>query len=183
MNPAANIFLIGPMGAGKTSIGRRLAAALGMPFIDLDQAIEERSGASIALTFDIEGEAGFRRREREMLAELVERRGIVLSTGGGAVLDPINRDLLARHGFVIWLDAGVAAQLERLRHDRKRPLIGSGDRRATLEHLAAERNPMYAEIADLHIASSGHGSSGTLARHIAGLLERAWQREISDSTA
>lgn len=183
MNPAANIFLIGPMGAGKTSIGRRLAGALGMPFVDLDQAIEERSGASIALTFEIEGEAGFRRRERDLLAELVERRGFVLSTGGGAVLDPVSRELLARHGFIIWLDAGVDAQLERLRHDRKRPLIGSGDRRATLEQLAAERNPLYAAIADLHIASSGHGSSGTLARHIAAILERQWQRKAAGSEA
>lgn len=183
MNPAANIFLIGPMGAGKTSIGRRLATSLQMPFIDLDHAIEERSGASIALTFEIEGEAGFRRRERDLLGELVVRQGIVLSTGGGAVLDAGSREQLARNGFVIWLDAGIDAQLERLRHDRKRPLIGSGDRRATLEQLAAERNPLYAEIADLRIASSGFGSSGTLARHIATVLERQWQRETSRSEA
>jgi shikimate kinase len=177
MNPAANLYLIGPMGAGKTSIGRRLADALHWPFVDLDLAIEERSGASIALTFEIEGEAGFRRRESEMLAELVSRRGIVLSTGGGAVLSPYNRELLAANGFVVWLDTDIEAQLVRLKHDRKRPLIGVDDRRGRLEQLALERNPLYDAIADLRVASTGQGSSSALARHLGGLLERAWQRQ------
>ncbi|MBN8482874.1 MAG: shikimate kinase [Xanthomonadales bacterium] len=182
MNPAANLYLVGPMGAGKTSIGRRLAESLRWPFVDLDHAIEERSGASIALTFEIEGEAGFRRREADMLAELVRRRGIVLSTGGGAVLAPRNRELLAANGFVVWLDTGVEAQLVRLQHDRKRPLIGVEDRLGRLQQLALERNPLYAEVADLRVASTGQGSSSGLARHLGGLLERNWQREPAEAT-
>ncbi len=180
MNPAANLYLVGPMGAGKTSVGRRLAESLHWPFVDLDHAIEERSGASIALTFEIEGEAGFRRREAEMLAEMVRRRGIVLSTGGGAVLAPRNRELLAANGFVVWLDADVDAQLVRLQHDRKRPLIGVEDRRGRLQQLAAERNPLYAEVADLRVASVGQGSSSILARHLGGVLERNWRREPAE---
>lgn len=176
MNPAANVYLIGPMGAGKTSIGRRLAGMLQWPFVDLDQAIEERSGASIALTFEIEGEAGFRRRERELLGELVRRRGIVLSTGGGAVLSDVNREHLSHNGFIVWLDTDVNAQLARLQYDRKRPLISVSDRRGRLEQLAIERNPLYAGIADLRVTSTGQGSSGALSRHIATLLERHWQR-------
>ena len=177
MNPAASLFLIGPMGAGKTSIGRKLADMLEWPFVDLDQAVEERSGASIALTFEIEGEAGFRRRESDMLAELVKRRSSVLSTGGGAVLAPRNRQLLRDNGFVVWLDTDVEAQLARLQHDRKRPLISVDDRRSRLQQLALERNPLYAEIADLRVTSFGQGSSGALARHIGTLLERQWQRD------
>ena len=176
MNPAANLFLVGPMGAGKTSIGRRLAAQLGLAFVDLDLAFEERAGVSIALTFEIEGEAGFRRRESALLAELVGRRGIVLSTGGGAVLDPANRDCLRSHGFVVWLDADVETQLRRLHADRKRPLLGVGDRREQLERLAALRNPLYAEIADLRINASGTQGSASMARHVGALVARLWQR-------
>ena len=182
MNPAANLYLVGPMGAGKTSIGRRLAETLGWPFIDLDHAIEERSGASVALTFEIEGEAGFRRRESDLLAELVQRRGIVLSTGGGAILAPGNRELLRANGFVLWLDTDIESQLARLRHDRKRPLLGVEDRRARLEQLAIERNPLYAESADLRVASTGHGSSNALAYQIGLRLERAWQRDAVEQT-
>ncbi len=172
MDAARSLFLIGPMGAGKTSVGRRLAAMLERPFCDLDQAIEERSGASIALTFELEGEAGFRRRESELLAELVQRRGIVLATGGGAVLAPRNRELLRANGCVVWLDTGVDAQLARLRHDRTRPLIGVEDRRGRLQQLALERNPLYAEIADLRVPSAGQGNSAALAREVAALLDR-----------
>lgn len=183
MNPAASLFLVGPMGAGKTSIGRRLAETLAWPFVDLDHAVEERSGASIALTFEIEGEAGFRRRESELLGELVQRRGIVLSTGGGAVLAPRNRQLLRENGFVVWLDTDVDAQLARLQHDRKRPLISVDDRRGRLQQLALERNPLYAEIADLRIASTGQGSSGALARQVGAQLDRLWRREALDLDA
>ncbi len=176
MNPAANLILVGPMGSGKTSTGRRLAQLLQMPFVDLDQAIEQRTGASIALTFEIEGEEGFRRRESELLAELADANGIVLSTGGGAILSEANRTLMRRRGFVVWLDAGVEAQLARLRHDRKRPLLDVPDRRAKLVELAAHRNPLYAATADLRVESSGLGSSSALTRHLATLLESAWQR-------
>jgi shikimate kinase len=181
MNPASNLFLVGPMGAGKTSIGRRLAGMLEMPFVDLDHAIEERSGASIALTFELEGEAGFRRRESELLDELVQQHGIVLSTGGGAVIAAANRDLLRNHGFVIWLDTDVNAQLNRLRNDRKRPLLSVSDRRARLEQLAIERNPLYQDTADLRVSASGLGSSSSLARHIGTLIARHWQRSQNNS--
>ncbi|HNR91409.1 MAG TPA: shikimate kinase [Dokdonella sp.] len=183
MNPAANLYLVGPMGAGKTSIGRRLAEVFGMPFVDLDQVIEEHSGASITLTFEIEGEAGFRRRESRMLGELVQRRGIVLSTGGGCVLSPHNRELLRANGFVLWLDADVDSQLARLRHDRKRPLLGVDDRRARLEQLAVERNPLYAEVADLRMPSTGQGSSNALAFQVGLRLESQWRREPVEPTA
>lgn len=175
MNPAPNLFLVGPMGAGKTSIGRRLAAQLGLPFHDLDLAFEERAGVSIALTFEIEGEAGFRKRESALLAEFVQRRGIVLSTGGGAVLDAGNRDLLRNNGFVIWLDADVDTQLHRLHADRKRPLLSVGDRREQLLRLAALRNPLYAEVADLRVPASGGGSSAAMARHVGAQVMRHWQ--------
>ncbi len=169
------------MGAGKTSIGRRLASALDMPFIDLDHAVEDRSGASIALTFELEGEAGFRRRESELLAELAQRTGIVLSTGGGAVLADANREHLMRNGFVLWLDTDVDAQLNRLRNDRTRPLLSAPDRRARLERLALQRNPLYAATADLRVPASGPGSSASLAHHVLSLLARHWQHDTSRS--
>ncbi|MEZ5461004.1 shikimate kinase [Dokdonella sp.] len=174
MNPAPNLFLIGPMGAGKTSIGRRLAARLELPFIDLDLAFEERAGVSIALTFEIEGEAGFRKRESALLAELVRHRGIVLSTGGGAVLDENNRKLLRDNGFVVWLDADVETQLERLHADRKRPLLAASDRDERLRMLARQRNPLYAEIADLRITASGSASSAAMARTVGTQIARHW---------
>ena len=176
MNPAPNLFLTGPMGAGKTSIGRRLAAQLGLEFVDLDQAFEERTGASIALTFEIEGEAGFRRRESALLAELVEKSGMVMSTGGGAVLDARNRELLRSRGFVVWLDADVDTQLRRLHADRQRPLLSVGDRRLQLTRLAEIRNPLYAQIADLRIAASGSASSAVMVRQVEARLSDVWQR-------
>lgn len=181
MNPAANLFLIGPMGAGKTSIGRRLAAIIGLPFIDLDHAIEDRAGVSVALTFELEGEAGFRKRESSLLAELVQMRGVILATGGGAILAPDNRELLKSNGFVLWLDADVNAQLNRLRNDRSRPLLAVEDRRTRLDKLAIERNPLYEMTADLRIAASGMGSSASLARHVSTLLSRHWQQATSTS--
>lgn len=183
MNPAPNLFLIGPMGAGKTSIGRQLGEQLGLPFVDLDQALVERTGASIALTFEIEGEAGFRRRESELLAEMVRRRGIVLATGGGAVLDPANRELLRGNGFVVWLDADVETQLRRLHNDRQRPLLEGEDRRERLTRMAALRNPLYAEIADLHIPSSGQGTCASMARQIGARIAAMWRHTNEGSPA
>jgi shikimate kinase len=129
MNPAPNLFLIGPMGAGKTTVGRQLAELFRMPFLDLDQEIEARTGAPVGLIFEVEGEEGFRRREAALLAELAARNGLVLATGGGAVLADESRRRLRARGFVIWLDARVEAQLARLSRDRQRPLLQSGDRR------------------------------------------------------
>ncbi|HVU81811.1 MAG TPA: shikimate kinase [Rhodanobacteraceae bacterium] len=175
MNPSPNLFLIGPMGAGKSSIGRRLAERFGLPCIDLDAAIEQRTGASVATIFEIEGEAGFRRRESELLAEFTTRTGIVLATGGGAVLPIENRALLRQRGFVVWLQASVEQQLQRLARDRQRPLLDAPDRRERLEELARERDPVYAELADCSIGSGGE-SCDHAAVHIAALLEKHWQR-------
>lgn len=175
MNPAPNLFLVGPMGAGKTTIGRRLAHLLDWPFHDLDQDIEQRSGATIPLIFELEGEAGFRRREHEMLAELAALDGIVLATGGGAVLDPANRALLRARGYVVYLQTSVDQQLKRLERDRKRPLLAAPDRRERLDHLAAVRNPLYAEVADLTVLSTCDNVV-QIARDLAHTLEHRWQR-------
>ncbi|MGH8124452.1 MAG: shikimate kinase [Rhodanobacteraceae bacterium] len=175
MNPSSNLFLIGPMGAGKSSIGRRLAQHFGMTCIDLDAAVEERTGASVATIFEIEGEAGFRRRESDLLAELVERHDIVLATGGGAVLTDANRALLRRCGFVLWLETSIEQQLHRLARDRQRPLLDAPDRRKRLQQLAQERDPLYRELADLAVGSADESCQQAAAR-IAALLERYWQR-------
>lgn len=163
------------MGAGKSSIGRRLARHFGMPCIDLDAAVEERTGATVATIFELEGEAGFRRRESDLLAELVQRDGIVLATGGGAVLAPQNRPLLHEHGFVLWLETSIEQQLQRLERDRQRPLLDAPDRRARLEQLARERDPVYRELADFTVAGAGESCQHAAAR-IARLLEQHWRR-------
>ncbi len=176
MNPAPSLFLVGPMGAGKTTVGRLIADLFRMPFIDLDHEIEAHTGAAVSLIFELEGEPGFRRRERSMLAEIAVRRGIVLATGGGAVLDAENRRVLRENGFVIWLDANVDAQLARLARDRQRPLLQAPDRRERLEKLADERNPLYAEVADLRLASTGVGNCAHAAHDLLDLLEARWRR-------
>lgn len=147
------IFLVGPMGAGKTTVGRRLAQALERDFIDSDQQIEQRAGANIPLIFTLEGESGFRAREKAVLAELTKRPTIVLATGGGAVLDPENRRYLIGRGFVVYLHASVKTQLCRTRNDQNRPLLQTADPRARLEALFANRDPLYRDVADLVIVS------------------------------
>jgi 3-dehydroquinate synthase len=146
-----NIFLVGLMGAGKTTIGRQLARRLNMAFIDSDHEIEARTGASIPWIFEIEGEPSFRRREAEVIRDLTAQRGIVLATGGGAVLDPASRALLAGRGTVVYLRASVGSILQRTAHDKNRPLLQTADPRRKLEDLTAQREPLYREIADLVI--------------------------------
>ena len=146
-----NIFLVGLMGAGKTTIGRLLARRLDMTFIDSDHEIEARTGATIPWIFEIEGEASFRRREADVIRELTAQNGIVLATGGGAVLNPDSRALLAERGTVIYLRASVSSILQRTAHDKNRPLLQTADPRRKLEDLTAQREPLYREIADMVI--------------------------------
>jgi shikimate kinase/3-dehydroquinate synthase len=146
-----NIFLVGLMGSGKTTIGRQLAKRLGKRFVDSDHEIEARTGASIPLIFDIEGEASFRRREADVIRDLSSQRGIVLATGGGAVLDAGTRARLAERGTVIYLRAHVNSILQRVAHDKNRPLLRTADPRRTLELLTAQREPLYREVAHLVI--------------------------------
>jgi len=152
------------MGAGKTTIGRQLARALDLTFIDSDREIETRSGVDIPTIFDFEGEEGFRRRERAMIDHLTQRDDVVLATGGGVVLDPDNRRDLATRGTVVYLETSVDEQLRRTRHDRNRPLLQGNDRRATLEQLEAERAPLYLEIADVVVKTDGSRRAATVER-------------------
>lgn len=150
-----NLYLIGPMGSGKTAVGRRLASLLGKQFYDSDAEIEKRTGVDIRYIFEKEGEARFREREREVIADLTALDDVVVATGGGAVLDPANRARLASTGTVIYLLATVDAQLQRTRPSRNRPLLMNDDPRAVLERLRAVRQPLYEEIADIRVDTTG----------------------------
>ncbi len=165
MSVANRIFLIGPMGAGKSTIGRRLARELGLRFIDSDREIEARTGVDIPRIFDIEGEAGFRRREESMIDQLSQEDGIVLATGGGAVLSDTTRERLAMRGTVIYLRTSVDEQFRRTRADRRRPLLQDADPRARLEALLAQRAPLYQATADFTI-DTDHGSIPRVVRQI-----------------
>lgn len=151
MRSPQNIFLIGPMGAGKSAVGRQLARLLHLDFADSDEEIEARTGVDIAFIFEKEGEEGFRKREAKVIDDLTQRDGIVLATGGGAIVEPQNRSHLGARGFVIYLHTTVDQQLARTRKGRERPLLDNDDPRAVLETLMATREPMYREIADLTI--------------------------------
>jgi shikimate kinase len=155
MNMPGSLFLTGPMGAGKSTIGRQLAKQLGLPFHDSDHEIESRTGVDIPLIFELEGEAGFRKREATVIDELTRLPNIVLATGGGAVLDPANREHLKTRGRVIYLHTSVNHQLKRTRKDRNRPLLQTGNPRKKLEELMAVRDPLYREIAGIIIDTDG----------------------------
>ena len=144
-----NIFLVGLMGAGKTTVGRLLAKRLGMRFVDSDHEIEARTGATISWIFEIEGEESFRRREVETIRDLTGRSGVVLATGGGAVIHPENRKHLKARGTVIYLRASVNNILQRTMHDKSRPLLQTENRKEKLEELARQRDPLYREVADI----------------------------------
>ena len=179
MNPSCNLFLIGPTGAGKTSIGRQLAARFGLPFLDLDQEIERVTGVSVSTIFDIEGEAGFRRRERALLEECSGRRGVVLASGAGAVLDPDNRRTLMERGYVIWLQTTVPLQLQRLALDTSRPLLADADRHQKLEAMAATRTALYEEIADLVIPPGSEEGVAAASERCIALIEQHWNRQAA----
>jgi shikimate kinase len=155
MKTPGSLFLTGPMGAGKSTIGQQLSKQLGMVFRDSDHEIEARTGVDIPLIFELEGEAGFRKRESVVIDELTQLPGIVLATGGGSILDPVNREHLNSRGKVIYLRASVDQQLKRTRMDRNRPLLQTEDPRTRLEELMTVRDPLYLEIASIVIETDG----------------------------
>jgi shikimate kinase len=175
-----NIFLVGLMGAGKTSVGKVLARLLSKDFVDSDHEIERITGVRIPVIFEIEGEAGFRAREHKAIAELVERDNILLATGGGAVLSADNRDLLRANGTVIYLRAPVKSLLRRTQRDRTRPLLQVPDPAARLTELYEQRDPLYREVAHL-IVDTGNQSVRTLAGQIEAKLNALANPEQSVS--
>ena len=155
MKQPNRIFLVGPMGAGKSAVGKHLARSLHLGFVDSDDEIEARTGVDIPFIFEKEGEDGFRRRERAAIADLTRRDDIVLATGGGAVVDPDNRNHLGARGYVVYLCTSVDQQVSRTSRGRERPLLDGGDPRQILENLLAVRDPLYREIADLVVDTDG----------------------------
>lgn len=156
------IFLVGPMGTGKTTIGRQLAQALGLEFEDSDREIQRRTGVDIPTIFEYEGEEGFRIREKKVIADLVEVENQVLATGGGAVTDADNRRLLPARGFVIYLECSPEQQYDRTYKDKNRPLLQSDDPLASLKQLMKERDPLYQEVADLVVSTEGRSASAVV---------------------
>ncbi|WP_111642683.1 shikimate kinase AroK [Marinimicrobium alkaliphilum] len=164
--PKTNVILVGPMGAGKSTIGRLLSAELDYPFRDSDRVIEERTGADIPWIFDVEGEEGFRDRETNILAELIEADGLVIATGGGIVQRAQNRELMHRGGLVCYLTASIDQLVERTAKDKKRPLLQVPDPRAKIRELIETRDPLYREVADL-VVSTEKRSPRAVAQEIA----------------
>ena len=155
MNKSQNLFLVGPMGAGKSAVGRQLARLMRMDFVDSDDEIEHRTGVDIPFIFEKEGEEGFRKREAKIIEELSARQGIVLATGGGAVMDPRNRSYLGARGIVIYLHTTVEQQFDRTNRGRNRPLLENKDRKAVIVELMEIRGPLYREISDLVVKTDG----------------------------
>jgi shikimate kinase len=159
------VFLVGPMGAGKTTIGKHLAQHLKLRFVDSDAEIEARTGADIPWIFDVEGEEGFRDREQQVVGEMTEWDNIVLATGGGVIVRPENRSALAGRGFVVYLYATVEEQVRRTSRDRRRPLLRDGDPQEILKELMSVRDPLYREISD-HIIETDNCSPRTVAQRL-----------------
>jgi shikimate kinase len=150
-----NVYLIGPMGSGKTAVGRRLAALLGQEFFDSDAEIEKRTGVDVRYIFEKEGELKFREREREVIADLTALPDVVVATGGGVVLDPVNRERLTTTGTVIYLETSIDTLVRRTKAAKTRPLLMGDDPRAVLERLMVVRRPWYEGIADLRVETTG----------------------------
>lgn len=167
-----NVYLVGMMGAGKTTVGRALAPRLGLGFVDTDRILVERTGVPIVTIFEIEGEEGFRRREAAVLAELSALGRRVVATGGGMVLSEANRDLMRATGTVVYLRARAEALWQRMRHDTTRPLLATPDPRATIAELLEKREPLYRQAAHL-IVDTGAQSASTLAARVAAALRQS----------
>ena len=161
MSTPNNIFLVGPMGAGKSTVGRQLGKTLKKQFIDCDKELENRTGASISLIFDVEGESGFRKREQQILDELTERNDLVLATGGGAVLDELNRSRLMSRGFVVYLNAPLDLLIERTSRDKSRPLLQTENPQHRISELLKQRDPLYRQVADTVVETNRRS-----ARHV-----------------
>ena len=166
---SGNIFLVGMMGAGKTTLGKALAQRLRRDFIDTDRILIERTGVPVATIFEIEGEEGFRRRESAVLVELTERAPSVIATGGGVVLAEANRRLMRESGTVVYLRARLESLWERTRHDASRPLLATPDPRARLAELLEEREPLYREVAHV-VVDTGSQSASTLVNRVVAAL-------------
>ncbi|MCS5710034.1 shikimate kinase AroK [Candidatus Berkiella aquae] len=171
MKRSVNLFLVGPMGAGKSTIGKQLAKELKLEFYDADQEIEARSGADIAWIFDVEGEDGFRKREAQVIDELSQLQGIVLATGGGAVLNADNRNRLAARGTVVYLFTTVEQQMRRTARDKRRPLLHTETPESTLRDLMGFRDPLYREVADVVVNTDGR-TVRSVAAEVIKMLER-----------
>lgn len=177
-----NVYLVGPMGSGKTTIGKRLAGKLGKEFFDCDLELERHTGASVSLIFDMEGETGFRERETRMLQVLTSKKNVLVATGGGAILRRENRQMLKNTGLVVYLQTSVSQQMRRLARDRSRPLLQESDRRGRLEQLAEERNPVYEELADIVFPAQRQGldaAATSLAKAVLNYCSPADQNEAS----
>jgi len=164
LDPERSVFLVGMMGAGKSTVGRRLAAALGRSFVDADRELEQRCGVSIATIFELEGEAGFRRREAAVIAELSARPGLVVATGGGVVLLPENRERLRERGVVVYLCASAQDLWHRLRNDKVRPLLRTPDPRRRIAELVEQRDPIYRDCAHLVVTTGRQPADRVVAR-------------------
>lgn len=178
-----SVFLVGMMGAGKTSVGKVLAKRFGKAFHDSDHVIEERTGVKIPVIFEIEGEPGFRARESAAIDELSALTNIVLATGGGAVLDPDNRAKLRERGTVVYLRAAVKDLVHRTRHDRNRPLLQATDPRARLTELYEQRDPLYREVAHIVIDTGSQSLSSLVGRLEALLLARFSEQQSTPRKA
>ena len=173
MTATQSIFLIGPMGVGKTTIGRFLAGELNRDFYDTDRVVEERTGADIPWIFDVEGEAGFRKREEAVCAELCNEHSLVIATGGGIIVNEANRRRIRRNGFVVYLSADVDRFVERTSKDTRRPLLQTANPREVIEQLLAVRDPLYREVADVVIDTESNSPKHISERIIEAFNERA----------
>lgn len=181
MTDRTNLVLVGPMGAGKTSVGKLLAQQLDLEFLDADRELEARCGADIPWIFDIEGETGFRHREQEIIADLCQRKGILLATGGGAVLREENRIQLRNAGVVVYLSASARQILERVSKDTNRPLLQVEDPAAAIQSILQEREPLYRQVADLVVCSSDHESPASMAQKIRSQLQQKFPNQFEQA--